>query len=272
MEPVLNMEKVSFRYGDTWVVRDLSFQVRAGEILGVMGPNASGKTTLLRLMDGIILPQKGEVFLNGKDLKRMGRRKIARQIGVVAQENTVLYAFTALEVVLMGRSAHLPRMGFEGRKDLEIAIRSLKMTGCAHLSERPVNELSGGERQRVLIARALAQEPRVLLLDEPTVHLDLTHQMEFLDLLVRLHHDERITIVWVSHDLNLASMICQRLILLKAGRIHALGSPGQVLTESIVAEVFDRRVMVDCNPQRGTPRITPLVEVQVNQVSPGGHS
>ena len=270
MEPVLNMEKVSFRYGDAWVVRDLSFQVEAGEILGVMGPNASGKTTLLRLMDGIIRPQKGTVFLNGEDLMRMGRRKIARQIGVVAQENTVLYAFTALEVVLMGRSAHLPRMGFEGRKDREIAIRSLERTGCGQLSERPVNELSGGERQRVLIARALAQEPRVLLLDEPTVYLDLTHQMEFLDLLVRLHHDEGITIVWVSHDLNLASMICQRLILLKTGRIHALGHPEQVLTESNVAQVFDRPVMVDRNPQQGTPRITPLIGVKANQVNTGG--
>jgi iron complex transport system ATP-binding protein len=272
VEPVLSMDGVSFRYGDVWVLKDLTFAVHEGEILGIMGPNASGKTTMLRLMDGILRPQEGLIDLMGENLRTMSRKQVARRIGVVAQEAPMLYAFSALEVVLMGRSAHLPPFGFEGPRDFEIAMRSLERTGCADLSDRLVNELSGGERQRVLIARALAQEPRILLMDEPTVYLDLRHQMEFLDLLLRLHHDEGISIVWVSHDLNLASMACQRLILMKEGRIHALGEPTEVLMASTIETVFGRRVFVDTNPQRGTPRVTPLLETDTSLTKSGGHT
>jgi iron complex transport system ATP-binding protein len=266
------MTRVFFGYGDSWVLRDVTFQVCEGEILGIMGPNASGKTTMLRLMDGILEPQRGNVLLQGEDIRTLRRRQIAQRIGVVAQEPPSLYAFSVVEVVLMGRFAHLPFLGFEARRDLEIARESLERTGCAHLFGRRVNELSGGERQRVLIARALTQEPQILLLDEPTAHLDLRHQLEFLDLLLRLHQEKGMTIVWVSHDLNLASIACQRLILLKDGEVHALGQPCEVLTAEKIEEVYGRRVVVDRNPQRGTPRITPLVEADVLDERTGGHS
>lgn len=272
MEPVLRMENVSFRYKDAWVIQEFSFHVNEGEILGILGPNASGKTTLVRLMDGILHPQKGLVQLQGEDLRGMGRREIAKRVAVVPQETPMLYAFTALEVVLMGRSPYLPPLGFEGDKDLEIARRSLDKTGCAHLWKRNVNELSGGERQRVLIARALAQQPQILLLDEPTVYLDLRHQLDFLDLLLLLHRDEGMTIVWVSHDLNLASLSCERVLLLKDGRIFALGGPQEVLKEHHIQTVYGRRVLVDRNPQLGTPRITPLVGGARIQGEKGGCS
>jgi iron complex transport system ATP-binding protein len=259
VEPVLTMEEVSFRYRDSWVIRGLSLSANQGEILGVLGPNASGKTTLVRLMDGIVFPQKGRVRLQGKEMRSLGRREIARRVAVVPQETPMLYAFSALEVVLMGRSPHLRLLGFEDARDLEIARRSLDKTGCSSLWDRNVNELSGGERQRVLIARALAQEPRILLLDEPTAYLDLRHQLDFLDLLLQLHREEGMTIVWVSHDLNLASWSCQRVLLLKVGRIFAIGCPQDVLTEEKIEAVYGRRVLVDRNPQVGAPRITPVV-------------
>ena len=260
MEPVLSVEGVSFRYGERWVLHDLDFKVRQGEILGILGPNACGKTTLVRLLDGIVHPARGRISLEGKDIRTLKRREIARHVAVVPQETPMLYGFSVMEVVLMGRNPHLSPLGFEKKEDVGIALRSLERTSCSGLSERDVNELSGGERQRVFIARALAQEPKVLLLDEPTVHLDLRHQMEFLDLLVTLNREDGITVVWVSHELNLAALACQRLLLMKGGRIHALGSPADVLTAANILEVYGRRVVVDTNPQNGAPRITPLIE------------
>ncbi len=262
MEPVLSVEGVSFRYGARWVLRDLNFQVRQGEILGILGPNACGKTTLVRLLDGVLRPERGRIVLKGRDLRGLRRREIARHVAVVPQETPMLYGFAVMEVVLMGRNPHLPPLGFEGREDVGIALRSLERTNCSGLLDRDVNELSGGERQRVFIARALAQEPEVLLLDEPTVHLDLRHQMEFLDLLVRLNREDGITIVWVSHELNLAAVACERLLLMKGGEIHALGSPEDVLTPASIWEVYGRRVVVDRNPQNGAPRITPLIDLE----------
>jgi iron complex transport system ATP-binding protein len=260
VESVLKAEGVAFRYGDEWVLDGISLEVSRREILGILGPNASGKTTLLRLLSGVMEPQRGRVLLEGREIRGLGRREVARRMAVVPQETPMIYPFTALEVVLMGRHPHLPPLGFEGPRDLEVARRSLERTGCAAQAGRNVNELSGGERQRVLIARALAQEPRLLLLDEPTVYLDLRHQLDFLDLLLGLHRQEGMTVVWVSHDLNLASLACERLVLLKGGRIHAMGNPQEVLTAGKIQEVYGRRVLVDQNPQSGTPRITPLVE------------
>ena len=261
MDDVLNIEDASFRFRDRWVLDNLSFGVKRGDIVGIIGPNASGKTTLMRIMYGGLKPQKGKVRLMGEDLRAMSRRRIARRVGVAPQENPMLYSFTALEVVLMGRYPQLPTLGFEGPKDVEIALACMEKTRCAALSDRSVNELSGGERQRVLIARALTQEPEILLMDEPTSHLDLRFQLEFLDLLLDLNGNDGMTIVWVSHDLNLASLVCRRLLLVKDGRIVAQGDPDTVLTADNIRDAFGRQVIVDKNPQSGAPRITPLVGV-----------
>jgi iron complex transport system ATP-binding protein len=262
MEPVLSVEGAWFRYRDTWVLQDVTFQVHPGEILGILGPNASGKTTLVRVLDGNMKPQRGRVLLRGEDIRGLSRRRMAQKVAVVPQESPMLYPFTCLELALMGRHAHLGPLAFEGPRDVEIARRSLERTGSIHLAARKVNELSGGERQRVLIARALAQEPQILLLDEPTAFLDLRHQLDFVDLLLRLHRDEELTVVWVSHDLNLAALTCERLMLLKDGRIRSLGTPAEVLTEENVREVYGRRVLVDRNPRSQTPRITPIVDLE----------
>lgn len=260
MEPLLSASGVWFRYRQEWVLRDVSLEVRDGEILGILGPNASGKTTLLGVLQGILKPQRGKVLLNGEDVLGMPRRKVARALAVVPQEMVLTQSFTVMEVALMGRHPHLGMIGFEGARDKAIATASLRKTGCAHLAYRDVNELSGGERQRVLVARALTQQPRVLLLDEPTAYLDLKHQMELVELLGKLHREEGLTVVWVSHDLNLASLVCHRLLLLKEGTVQALGSPQEVLTEKTIWEVYGARVTVDLDPVMGTPRITPRLE------------
>lgn len=257
MEPAVKVEGVSYAYTRQWVLMDVSLEIFRGEIFGVVGPNASGKTTLIRLLCGLLRPRRGRVELLGRDLSRMSRREIARAVAVVPQESMLLYAFTVLDVVLMGRTPHLPPLGFEGRKDLEIAVSALEWVGCVHLKGRPFNELSEGERQRVLIARALAQGPRVLLMDEPTAHLDLRHQMDFVDLIVRLNAEESLTIVWVSHDLNLAALCCGRMLLLHQGRVFSLGPPQDVLNEESIGRVYGRSVRVDRDPETGVPRLWP---------------
>lgn len=257
MEPLLSARGVWFRYRQEWVLKDVSLDLMPGEILGILGPNASGKTTLLGVLQGILRPERGRVLLQGQDIQGMSRRRVAKSLAVVPQEMALVQSFTVMEVALMGRHPHLGMMGFEGVEDRAIAIASLEKTGCAHLAERDINELSGGERQRVLVARALAQQPRVFLLDEPTAYLDLRHQMELVELLRRLHREERLTVVWVSHDLNLASLVCHRLLLLKGGKVQALGSPQEVLTEKTIWEVYGARVIVDMDPLSGAPRITP---------------
>jgi iron complex transport system ATP-binding protein len=264
----IDIRKVSFRYTDQWVIEDLSFHVDRGEFCGIIGPNGSGKTTLLKILYGLIYPQKGLVFIDGGELRRMKRSDIAKKIAVLPQDTQISFPFTALEVVLMGRSPYLGRLQFEGREDFEIAERAMRLTDTLHASRRPINELSGGERQRILIARALAQEPEIILLDEPTSNLDINHQVEFYDLISRLNREKRLTILTVSHDINLASEYCRKIILLKAGRIFKMGSPKEVVVEESIRQVYGRRVLVDENPLTGSPRITLLRSDALNTGKP----
>ncbi len=257
----MEVQGVWFRYGREWILKGVELEVFAGEILGVVGPNASGKTTLLGVMAGILEPQKGRVLLDGREIMKLRRKEVARKVAVVPQDSGVIRGFTALEVVLMGRNPFLGPFSFESAEDREIAMEALVSTGCGHLWARSMDKLSGGERQRVLLARALAQKCPLLLLDEPTAHLDLRYQMEFLSLLVTLHKERGLTIVWVSHDLNLASMICQRILVLFDGRKRALGPPGEIITQEIILEVFGVRATVDFHPQTGSPRLTPELPV-----------
>jgi iron complex transport system ATP-binding protein len=264
----IDIRKVSFRYTDQWVIENLSFHVDRGEFCGIIGPNGSGKTTLLKILYGLIYPQKGLVFIDGGELRQMKRSDIAKKIAVLPQDTQISFPFTALEVVLMGRSPYLGRLQFEGREDFEIAERAMRLTDTLHASRRPINELSGGERQRILIARALAQEPEIILLDEPTSNLDINHQVEFYDLISRLNREKRLTILTVSHDINLASEYCRKIILLKAGRIFKMGSPKEVVVEESIRQVYGRRVLVDENPLTGSPRITLLRSDALNTGKP----
>lgn len=255
---MMELQSVSFRYRDDWVIRDLSFRIEKGEFIGIVGPNGSGKSTLLKLLHRLLSPQEGKIFIDGIDLRTMSRNQIARKMAVVAQETQLLFPFRVIEVVLMGRSPYLGHLMFERQKDLEIAKKVMAWTEVLPLADRLIDELSGGERKRVLIARALSQEPEILLLDEPTASLDIHHQIDFLELLHALNRERRLTVVMASHDMNLACEFCDRILLLQGGRIQALGPPQQVVTKEAIEEVYGCKVWVDENPVSRMPRITLL--------------
>jgi iron complex transport system ATP-binding protein len=255
---MIEVNSISFRYLEEWVIHDISFQVGRGEFIGVIGPNGSGKTTLLKILYRFLSPQRGEVLFERVPLKKMSRREIARKIAVVAQETYPVFPFRAMEIVLMGRSPYLGHLLFESERDLEIAKKAMERTEILSISQRSIDELSGGERKRVFIARALAQEPEVILLDEPTANLDIHHQIEFLDLILALNRERGLTIIMASHDLNLASEFCDRLILLQKGGIFKIGSPEEVITRENIERVYGCGVWVDQNPVSGMPRITLL--------------
>jgi len=252
---MIDVHSIFFRYQKDWVLQDISFQIGKGEFVGVIGPNGSGKTTLLKILYRLLSPQQGEVLFELVPLKRMSRTDVAKRIAVVAQETYLLFPFRVIEIVLMGRSPYLGSLMFESEKDLEIAKKVMEWTEILNFSERAIDELSGGERKRVFIARALTQEPEMILLDEPTANLDIHHQIEFLDLILSLNRERGLTIVMATHDMNLAAEFCDRLILLQKGRIYKIGTPKEVITKETIETVYGCEVWVDQNPFSGMPRI-----------------
>lgn len=255
---LIALENVGFRYAEPWVLKNISCEIAHGDFVGILGPNGSGKSTLLKILDGMLAPQEGKVLIGGVTLASIRRKELAKTVAVVAQDFRMTFPFSVQEVVLMGRSPHLSKWRFEGETDVQIARNAMTMTDTLHLARRSMEELSGGERQRVLIARALAQEPQILLLDEPTAFLDIKHQIDFFDLVQSLNRRKHLTVVAVTHDINLASLYCDRLMLLKAGRLCFQGRPEDVLTEQNITDVYSVRVSVDCSPATGRPRISPL--------------
>jgi iron complex transport system ATP-binding protein len=256
---VIRAENVSFRYGrSAAVLRDVSVDVREGEVLAIAGPNGSGKSTLVSLLDGLLAPESGRVLLGERSLQSIPRREIARSVGFVAQSAEFHFPLTVLEYVLQGRFAHGHLLGFETDHDVEAASRALQMTGAESFAARHLDELSGGERQRVMVARALAQEPRVLLLDEPTANLDIAHQIRILALVRSLAHGCRMAVAVVTHDLNLAAEFADRVVLLADGQVRGCGTPQETLTPERLESVFGTPVLVDANPVTGAPRITVL--------------
>ena len=260
MRPLLCCQSVGFAYGAVEALSAVSLEITAGEIFGLLGPNGSGKSTLLRLMSGVARPRTGQVLLSGQNLQTYDRKALARQIAVVPQESRIELPFSALEVVLMGRSPYLKRFGFEQAHDLAVAQHAMEQTGVSELAAREIHELSGGERQRVILARALAQEPRLLLLDEPTAFLDIKHQVEVYDLLKHLSRQQGLTVVAILHDLNLAALYCDRVALLKTGKVLAQGTPGQVLTYVNIKAAYDTEVYIGLNDITGKVHILPLDE------------
>jgi iron complex transport system ATP-binding protein len=223
----------------------LSFSIERGEIFGVIGPNSAGKTSLLRLLTRVLSPQRGEIRLDGRRVSALAPWELAREVAVVPQEAPRPFPFTVEQLVLMGRYPHAPRRFFEDAADAAAARAAMTATETLALAALPLEQLSGGERQRALLARALAQEPRVLVLDEPTAHLDLRYQAETAALLRRLNRERGMTILLVSHDLNLAAELCDRLLLLRAGAIARAGPPVDVLEQGLLEDVFGCRVTVD---------------------------
>jgi iron complex transport system ATP-binding protein len=252
------LDQVSFSYGLVEAVKDLSVSVSQGEILGLLGPNGSGKSTLMRLLSGVLSPSRGHVRFVGQELMAYRRQELAQQIAVVPQDTHLDLPFSVLEVVLMGRFPHNRRFGFESKKDLAFAHRAMELTGVQEFARRGIHELSGGERQRVILARALAQAPRLLLLDEPTAFLDIKHQVEVYDLVRTLRREEGLTVVSILHDLNLASLYCDRLALLKLGQMYCVGTPEEVLTYMNVKAVYETEVYIGLNDLTGKVHILPL--------------
>src|SRR5437879_1938800 len=236
-----------------FAIEELSFDIAAGEIVGVIGPNSSGKTTLIRLLTRVLEPGSGEIRLEGVPVRRLSRVDLARRVAVVPQGILPQFPFTVGELVLMGRYPHDPGRYFESPRDRAVAREAMEATGVLELADMPLEHLSGGERQRAVIARALAQEPRLLVLDEPTAHLDLRYQVEAAALLRRLNRERGTTVLLVSHDLNLAAEVCDRLVLLNGGRVAAIGGPEAVLDETLLAAVFGCAVVVDKNETTRRP-------------------
>ncbi len=253
----LSFRDVSFEYNSGQpVVRDVSFDVPRGEVLAIVGPNGSGKSTLLKLGARLLSPRQGSVEVFGRTVSGYPRLELARLLAVVPQDGSIFFPFTVEEVVLMGRAPHGTGRAFERKEDHRIVRDAMERTDILHLARQPVTRLSGGERQRVLIARALAQEPQVLLLDEPNAHLDIAHQVEIFNLMKQMNAESGLTVVAVSHDLNLASSYASRIAVLREGRLFAIGEPGSVFTEETIQEVFQTSVLVDTHPLHLTPRVT----------------
>lgn len=260
---MLQADNITIKYGSRLAVSDVSLNVRAGEITAILGPNGAGKSTLLRALNGGLRPSSGQVLLEGQPLHQYPRRIISRHIAVVAQEGDVRFPVTVLEFVLGGRyaSASAGAWGWETDHDIQVAHQVLRETELDELSARLMNELSGGERQRAVLARALATEASVLLLDEPTANLDLAHQGAILALVMRRSGLNKVAAVVVTHDINLAAEFSNHVLLMRDGQSVAFGHPTEVLTPELLREVFEVRVLVDAHPITGVPRITPVHEV-----------
>lgn len=249
---------LAYRYNGRPVLKTLGFSVERGDFFIVIGPNGSGKTTLMRLLAGVLRAETGEIFVLDRSIRAYGRRALARQLAYVPQLPPEQPPFTVREMVLMGRSPYLGMLGVEGEADIEIAEGAMGFTRVDHLADRRLSQISGGEQQRALIARAVCQEPDILLLDEPTAFLDLAHQIQVMDLLERLKTERGVTVVMVSHDLNLAAMYGDRLLMMKDGRAVGAGPPGDVLTYDRLEDAYGCVLLVDQNPLGDFPRVTPV--------------
>jgi len=255
---MLRAESVSFGYSGGFALTDATVTIAAGAVTGLLGPNGCGKTTLLKLLCGVLHPRSGRVMIGERTLASMTRRELARHVAVVPQETHPAFEYSVLEMALMGRHPHLGPFQLEGPADLAIARESLEATGTLQLAERSYMALSGGEKQRVIIASALAQTPEVLLLDEPTASLDLGYQLEIGLLMQRLNRERSATMVMATHDLNLAASLCDTLVLMRNGRVLACGETSEVLTSSMVRQLYDVEADVRRHELAGHLTVVPL--------------
>ena len=261
---MLRTDKIKFSYSQTKVLKGIDLEIEAGSFIGIIGPNASGKSTLLKNMSKSLKSDSGAVYLDHKLLNDYNSLELAKKMAVVPQNTEVNFNFNVYDIIMMGRHPYQKRWSGISQQDIKIVKEVMEVTDTLKLKQKMINDLSGGERQRVIIARALAQKPEILLLDEPTSSLDINYQGEIYDLLNYLNQEFNLTIVTVSHDLNLTAQYCEELLLLKEGEIYAAGSAEEVLTEENIKAVYQTEVMIKTNPLSNKPFIT-LVP-QVNSV------
>ncbi|MGD9333435.1 MAG: ABC transporter ATP-binding protein [Desulfobacterales bacterium] len=254
----IRVKNLNYYYGDFPALKNITFSVTTGDFFIIIGPNGSGKTTLMKVLAGILKSKADQLEILNRSVDHYRRKALARTVAFVPQMIPVDFPFTVNEIVLMGRSPYLGMLGLEQEKDLKIAAQALAFTGAEHLAHRKLDQLSGGEQQRVFVAKAICQEPEIILLDEPTASLDLAHQVRLMDLMEKLKNERGITVVMVSHDVNLAAMYGDRLLLLNKGEIVQLGAPREVLTFQTLEQVYGCTLLVDESPLGKTPRVTPV--------------
>lgn len=250
---MIKIDGVDFSYGKMHVIRGISLDIGRGEILGILGPNGAGKSTLLQLLGGVLTPASGSISIDGRPVARMSARDMARRIAHVSQSPMAPLGFTCLEIVLMGRTPYLSPFGFESKDDVVKALSAMEETDCVRFASRRVDELSGGERQRVFLARAIAQDTEVLILDEPTTFLDIKHMGALRDALTQLNRKREATIVLALHDINLAAGMCGRICLMKDGAIEADGAPSDVISEANIGRIFEANARVRMDESTGVP-------------------
>jgi iron complex transport system ATP-binding protein len=248
MSAIIRTDRLNCAYPQATVLQDLTFNVDPGELFIIIGPNGSGKTTLVKALIGLLPISGGTILYKDRPLKSYKQKDLARQVAYVAQTDITDSPYSVKEMVLMGRAPYLGLLGFESEADLEIARRAIAFTGLSHLSDQRLNSLSGGERQRATIARAICQQPELIFLDEPTSALDLSHQIRIMGLMERMKKTQGTTVVMVSHDINLAAMYADRLLLLVDGRMAACGPPSQVIDERILSQAYKCDILVDGSP------------------------
>ena len=258
MKQILDIVNISLNFRDKIILSNVSFSVCYGEFFVIIGPNGAGKTSLLKVLAGLQKSDQGSVVVKGKNISQYRRRNLSQIMAIVPQQIEVGFPFTVADAVIMGRSPHLGILGMEGENDFYIAMEAMKFTDVAHLADRKLHQISGGELQRVIIARAICQQPEIILLDEPTTALDPAHQLKIMDLMEKFRREHGTTIIMVSHDLNLASMYGDRLLLLKEGMVVKTGDPRNVLNKELLEESYGCRMQIDESPLGGVARVTPV--------------
>lgn len=256
MNRAITAKNLSHSFGEDLVLRNVSFQVPKRDFFIIIGPNGSGKTTLMKIISGLLKPRNGELKILNRPIDQYHRKALARTIAFVPQMTFADFPFTVTEIVLMGRSPYLGMLGLEEENDLEIANQAIAFTGLENLAHRKLDQLSGGEQQRVFIARAICQEPDIILLDEPTASLDLAYQVRIMDLMEKLKIEKGITVVMVSHDVNLAAMYADHLLLLHNGQVMCQGLPDEVITYQNLEAAYGCTLLVDESPLGKSPRVT----------------
>ncbi|HLR21529.1 MAG TPA: ABC transporter ATP-binding protein [Tissierellaceae bacterium] len=254
----LEVKKIEFGYRGTPVLKDISFNVEKGKFLSIIGPNGSGKSTLLKTLNNLYSPNKGEILVKKKNIKNYKSKELAKELALVPQDTNIDYEFVVEDIVMMGRYPYKGRFEKEDDNDYKIIDEALNMTNTTELRERLITEISGGERQRVIIAKALVQNPSIILLDEPTSNLDINHQIEILNLLKKLNEEEKTTVILVMHDINLAAQYSDEIILLNNGEILGEGIPETVITVENIKEAYNMEVAIDRNKYTDTIYLTPL--------------
>lgn len=257
-QTMLSFSHAAVGYGEKTVLRDVSFQVKKGEYVALIGSNGTGKSTLIKCVSGLLPLNSGEIEICGKNSRKLKPKERARMVAVVPQSYYVDYDFTVEDIVMMGRNPYIDFRHRESQEDREIAERAMKLTKTDMFRNRLYNQLSGGERQRVILARAITQQPEIILLDEPTSALDLHHQIEVMELIRQLNEKEHITVLAVLHEINLASRFCSRIVILKDGKVKADGTPREIINRQEMEELYEMRLLVKNNPLIEKPEIIPI--------------